>query len=53
MQVKTQMVGSGIPRAARGGDAAFDGYVDCASAAELKQWVEAKEMEEVFQVLPA
>ena len=45
LKVKTQMVGSGRPQAIRGGEAAYDGYVECADAAALKQWIQDKEME--------
>ena len=46
LKVKTQMVGSGRPQAIRGGEAAYDGYVECADdAAALKRWIRDKEME--------
>lgn len=45
LKVRTQMIGSGKPQASRGGEKMFDGYVECSSAAALKQWVEDKEME--------
>jgi hypothetical protein len=45
LKVKTQMIGSGKPQADKGGEKMYDGYVDCADAAALKQWIEDKEME--------
>ena len=42
--VSTRLVGYGVPTAFQLGGAHYDGYVACKTPAELRQWVQTKQM---------